>query len=93
LLIGCFYSVLALFTHKGIRIKTHDGVKNIFNRDYIKTEILPTHFGKFYSNLFSKRQESDYQEMKKFTKEEIEPLISKAEEFIQTIKSLVILIE
>jgi uncharacterized protein (UPF0332 family) len=44
--------------------------------------------GKFYSNLFSKRQESDYLELKRFTQIEIEPLIIEAEKFIRIIKGI-----
>jgi uncharacterized protein (UPF0332 family) len=85
---ACFYAVLGLLTKNDTRIKTHDGVKNILNKEFIKTDLLPKEMGKFYSNLFSKRQESDYLEMKRFTQIEIEPLIIEAEKFIRIIKGI-----
>jgi uncharacterized protein (UPF0332 family) len=39
--------------------------------------------------LFNKRQEGDYEDVKIFTKEEIEPLISEAEKFILVIRELI----
>jgi uncharacterized protein (UPF0332 family) len=73
---ACFYAVLGLLTKNDTRIKTHE------------TDLLPKEMGKFYSNLFSKRQESDYLEMKRFTQIEIEPLIIEAEKFIRIIKGI-----
>jgi uncharacterized protein (UPF0332 family) len=87
---ACFYAVIALLFHHDFRTKSHDGVRIILSKEFIKNGILPKELGSFYGELFNKRQESDYKDIKRFTQEEIEPLISKAEQFIEKIKSLLV---
>lgn len=85
-----FYAVIALLYQKGFRTKSHDGVRILLNKEFVKKGLLSKEFGWFYGDLFNKRQESDYKDIQKFTQEEIEPLIPQTEEFIEVIKSLIV---
>jgi len=79
---SCFYIVNALFAKHNILATTHSGIKSEFHKFFIKKGIFEKSFGKLYSELFDKRQEGDYQDFNFFDKDEIEPLIKHAEEFI-----------
>ena len=86
---SCFYAVIALLAKDDISASTHNGVRTEFFKQYIKTGILDKGFGSLYSNLMSKRQESDYDDFLEFSKEEILPLIDDVESFIVTIQKLI----
>jgi len=83
---SCFYSVIALLLSENIEIRTHNGVRTEFFKRFIKPNIFPKEFSVLYSDLMNKRQESDYDDFLNFTKEDIEPLFSKAKIFNDTIK-------
>ena len=85
---ACFYAVIGLLLSHSLLTKSHNGVKSLLNKEFVKTGLLDKKWALIYSELFNKRQESDYKDIKRFTAEEIEPLIAKAEEFIKVIKSL-----
>jgi uncharacterized protein (UPF0332 family) len=85
---ACFYAVIGLLFENDFSTKSHDGVRILLNKEFVKTGKLPIKYSSFYGDLFNKRQESDYKDFKIFTQEEIEPLIAEAEEFINAIKEL-----
>lgn len=86
---SCFYSVIALLISRGIEIRTHNGVRTEFFRQFIKTGILPKEYSVLYSDLMNKRQESDYDDFLNFTKDDIEPLFEKAKELNEAIQALI----
>ncbi len=87
---ACFYAVTALLFQEDLRTKSHDGVRTLLSKEFIFTGRFPKALGAFYGQLFNKRQEGDYDDNKRFGKEEIEPLIPEAERFIENIKTLII---
>ena len=86
---SCFYCVLALLANDDITVSTHNGVRTEFFRLYIKTGVLDKKYSSIYTNLMSKRQESDYDDFLEFSKEDILPLIDEVENFLHTIKELI----
>ncbi len=88
---SCFYMALALIILKlATRPKTHAGTRNLFNEHFVKTGIVGKQTASFYSELMEKRGESDYDDFQISTAEEVLPLISQAEEFINTIQKLIL---
>jgi uncharacterized protein (UPF0332 family) len=85
---ACFYAVIALLLKNNVNTKSHSGARIVLSKLFVKTGKLSENAGWIYGDLFNKRQESDYKDVKIFTKEEIEPLIPQAEEFIEMIKKL-----
>jgi len=83
---SCFYIILAVFVKEGINATTHAGVRTQLGKNFVKPQRLSIENGRFYSNLFDKRQESDYQDFVVFTAEEIFPLISETESFLNLVK-------
>jgi uncharacterized protein (UPF0332 family) len=91
---ACFYMVYALLTEKlDIRIKTHVGVKNLFNEQIVRVGLIERKFSTFYSKLMERRGEGDYADFEILTEDEVLPLISQAEEFIKTVQKLILSIE
>lgn len=86
---ACFYAVIGLLLNHGFLAKSHSGVKDLLNREFAKNGKLDMKWAKLYAELFNKRQESDYKDIKRFTKEEIEPLIQEVEVFIKVINGLI----
>lgn len=67
---------------------SHSGTKTLFNQELIKNKKLDFDYGKLYNNLFSMRHEGDYGDFQTFTKEQVEPYISKTEELLSKIEEL-----
>jgi len=44
-----------------VKTSTHSGAKSEFYKLFIKTGMIDRKFGQIYTNLFNKRQESDYE--------------------------------
>jgi len=55
----------------------------------VKTGIVDTAKGRFYAQLFDKRQAGDYADLVDWTEDDILPLILPTKEFIETIKNLI----
>jgi uncharacterized protein (UPF0332 family) len=54
-----------------IEVQTHSGVRQQFGLHFIKTGKIEKKWGKFYSDIFDKRQTGDYDDFIVFTKEEV----------------------
>lgn len=86
---ACFYSVSALLIKYNFEAKSHNGVRTIFFREFIKTEKVHKDFGKLYSDLFDWRNKGDYSDFVDFGKEDVLPLLEKAGKFIDDIEKLI----
>lgn len=84
-----YQAVSALLTQENIRIKSHDGAKAMFELHFIKSGRVEPIWGKLYKRLSDARHESDYVAFANFTEEDIAPLLSQTEEFIEVIKRLI----
>lgn len=52
-----FYAVSAAMLERQIVSKKHTGVRAAFHREFIKTNVLDSQWGRFYDQLFEDRQE------------------------------------
>ena len=84
-----FQAVSALMILESIRIKSHSGAKAMLELHFIKTGHIDKEWGKFYNNLSDNREESDYGAFVEFSEEDVLPLLSQTEEFIDVIKRLI----
>lgn len=57
-----FYAALALLATIGEETSKHSGVMSIFDKNVIKTGILPKEMGKFLHTAFDARQTADYED-------------------------------
>ncbi len=86
---ACFYPITAYLAQQDVKAITHKGIKAAFHQELIKTELMSQELGKFYTDLFNKRQEADYQDFVELTQSTIEPLIPETALFIEKIKELI----
>ncbi len=86
---ACYYAVLALFIKNNINASTHAGVKQMLGLHFIITNKIPQKSGRTYNDLFDMRQSSDYEDFTYHSHEDVEEMLPKAKEFIQTIENLI----
>ena len=86
---AAFYAVSALGVKSDFTTSKHVQLLSWFNKNYIKTEIIEKHFGKFYLDAFEMRQESDYDDFVDINKTSIEEKFSIAAEFISKISQII----
>ena len=86
---ACFYAVSALLVMDGLSSSKHAGVRGLFNRQYVKPGKIPKELARIYNDLFERRQEGDYIDFVSFQESQVLPWISKAEELIGCIASLI----
>lgn len=84
-----FHLVNALLFQKGIKTKSHEGLKTKFLQLYVKSKIIDIELGKIYSLLTDWRQESDYSVYVEFKEQDILPLLPEVEKFNKAIISLI----
>lgn len=85
---ACYYAVTALLAEYGIHAQTHAGVRQMFGLHFIRSGKLSPAHGKFYSDIFDKRQTGDYDDFVDYTEEEIVDLIKPAGDLIKEIQLL-----
>ncbi|MCX5898307.1 MAG: HEPN domain-containing protein [Proteobacteria bacterium] len=85
-----FYAVTALLMTKGLSSAKHSGVRSLFNREFVKQGAIDKDLGKFYSDMYDNRQESDYKDFVEFERAEVALWIDKAENFIHVIEGVVV---
>ena len=86
---ACFYAVTALLSQQDLHSSKHSGIRSLFNLHFVKTSIVPKDYTTTYNDLFEQRQESDYVDFVIFESSQIQPLIPKAESFVELIANLI----
>jgi uncharacterized protein (UPF0332 family) len=84
-----FYAVLALFLKSGIPIRSskHASVIGTFDREFIIPGKIEKSCSKIFHSLFDDRQEFDYKELVEVSTADAETALSKAADFITTVKT------
>lgn len=82
-----FYAVLALLQEKEVGTSKHSGAISLFDREFIKTGILDRSFSKVLHRAFELRQKGDYMEQTEITKQDIDEIQPKAQDFINKIEN------
>ena len=84
---ACFYVVSALLLNAGIDgVRTHEGVRQMFNKHFVLTGIVPKEWGRFYSVVYGNRSEADYEDFKDFDLSEVQEIYPKVCEFVGMIE-------
>ncbi len=83
-----YYLVSALILKNGIETKTHSGLRNQLNLNFVKTGKISIEIGRLYSDLFDSRQKGDYGDMYDFDKETVQDLLEPVKELLETLKKL-----
>lgn len=86
---ACFHAASALLINAGIEARTHTGIRQMLGKEFVQTGILSRDMSKFYTNLYSKRQNSDYEDFINYTVVDIDDLYPQAVEFIDVIEAYI----
>jgi uncharacterized protein (UPF0332 family) len=82
-----FYAVQALLVLRDVSFSKHGKVKGYFNREFIKTGILPVELGRLYNKAFEYRQKFDYVDFTAPNAALVVDYIEKAKVFIDHIEA------
>ncbi len=80
-----FYAVQAALGEKAVSFSKHGQVKGYFNREFIKSGVLPIDMGRLYNKAFEYRQKFDYVDFAVPEEDMILEYIEKAEQFLNSI--------
>ena len=85
----CFHLISALFAKYGIQTYTHNGVKTVFAKNFIKQNKLEPKWGKLLATLFDARQLGEYGDFSLITEDELIGLMKQVEEFKKVVLALI----
>jgi uncharacterized protein (UPF0332 family) len=85
---SCFYAVSAVLVRDELSSSRHTGIRSLFNRNYVRTGVVPRDLARLYNDLFERRQESDDADFVRFQADQVRPWIPQTDAFLAHITSL-----
>ena len=85
---ACYYAVSAILAKEKIMAQTHSGTRQMFGLHFVKTGLVDKELGKFYSDLFDKRQTGDYDDFIDLKEEDVLSFWEPAKKLLLTIEKL-----
>ena len=82
-----FYAALALLATRQLGTSKHSGVLALFDREFVKTGLLPRQLSKNLHLAFERRQVHDYGELTELDEATVDQMIADAQVFINSAKS------
>ena len=82
-----FYVAEALLNEKELRFKKHGTVHGSFSQHFIKTGIFDSKYQKLLTKSFGQRMLGDYDELTRFTPDEVIEIIGQAGEFLRVARN------
>ena len=83
---GMFYALLALALKHNFKTAKHRQLIGWFNKQFVKTGIIDTKYGKIINDAFENRSDSDYGLFVDFTNDEVQEMYKEMQEFINKLK-------
>jgi len=88
-----YYAVLSsarsLLVLRGIDAESHDGVKTMFSKEFIKTGLISGEFADTFRTLQARRIDSDYGDFVEIGKDKAAESFERAKEFVKKVEELV----
>ena len=81
-----FYIAEALLNEKDLRFKKHGSVHGSFSQHFVKTGIFDAKYHKLLTKSFGQRMLGDYDEVTRFTSDEVMLILEQARDFLDTAK-------
>jgi uncharacterized protein (UPF0332 family) len=81
-----FYATLALLATRQLGSSKHSGVLGLFDREFVKSGLLPRELSRSLRLAFNRRQSWDYGEVAELDPEEIVEMVAGAKLFVQAIE-------
>lgn len=82
-----FYATLALLATRRLGTSKHSSVLALFDREFIKTGLLPKELSKFLHNAFDLRQEQDYSEQPLLDEDTMHLALANAQNFVKVVNT------
>ena len=79
---SCFYAVIALLATEGMHPGKHTAARALLNKNWIKTGKLSKKTGLLYNTLFDRREKGDYGDYFRFSRDDVENWLKRAEKAI-----------
>ena len=86
---SCYYAVSAILLKKNIETSSHKGIRQMFGLHFVQQGLVDKEDGRFFSDLYDRRQIGDYDDFVSYDKETVSKLYDQAEGFISKISELI----
>ncbi|MEA5023439.1 hypothetical protein SDC9_21115 [bioreactor metagenome] len=86
---AAFYAVRALLALNKLDSPKHSGVMSLFNKEFVKTQIISKESSKTFTNVFALRAQADYEDFKIFSTEEAKKVRDSVRELIKEISTVI----
>ena len=79
---SCYYIVSALLLKKSVETNSHKGIRQMFGLHFVQAGAVPKEDGRFFSDLYDRRQTGDYDDFVVYEEDTVMNLFNKAKDFI-----------
>lgn len=86
---SCYYVVSALLLKKSVETNTHKGIRQMFGLHFVKEGLVTNEDGRYFSDLYDRRQTGDYDDYVSYDEETVIQLYNQSEGFINRIIDLI----
>jgi uncharacterized protein (UPF0332 family) len=86
---SCYYVVSALLLLKSVETGSHKGIRQMFGLHFVQKGIVSKEDGRFFSDLYDRRQTGDYDDFINYDESTVIQLYIQADEFIKRILKLI----
>ena len=77
---SCYYAVSALLLKKSVETNTHKGIRQMFGFHFVQEGLVSKDDGRFFSDLYDRRQTGDYDDYVSYNKETVIQLYNQRSE-------------
>ena len=81
-----FYAALALLVTTDSHSSKHSGVIALFDKEFVKNNIVSKELGKMLHEAFESRQDGDYKDYSKIDRKKAAEVLESADKFVEAIK-------
>ena len=86
---SCYYVVSALLLVKSIETVSHKGIRQMFGLHFVQTGLVSKEDGRFFSDLYDRRQTGDYDDFINYDEVVANQLFNRADEFVKRMIELI----
>ena len=86
---ACYYAVSGLLLMKTIETNSHKGIRQMFGLHLVQTGLVSKEDGRFFSDLYDRRQTGDYDDFFLYDEETVLSLFNQAKGFIERIVAII----
>ena len=87
-----YYAVLnasrSLLILRGIDPETHEGIKTMLSKEFIRTGLLPKKFGETFRSIQARRIDSDYGDYVEIGADEAADSLKRAQHFVKKVEEI-----